>query len=36
MKNEKLINNLKSKHMLNKILSYIKDKNFGDKLLLYS
>ena len=36
MENEKLINNLKSKHMLNKILSYIKDKNFGDKLLLYS
>jgi len=36
MENEKLINNLKSKHMLNKIFSYIKDKNFGDKLLLYS
>jgi len=36
MENETLINNLKSKHMLNKIFSYIKDKNFGDKLLLYS
>ena len=36
MDNEELINNIKSKHILDYILNYIKDKNFKDKLFLYS
>ena len=36
MKSKKLINNIKSKHILDSILNYIKDKNFKDKLFLYS
>ena len=36
MANEELINNIKSKHILNFIFNYIKDKNFKDKLFLYS
>ena len=36
MKSEKLINNVKSKYILDYILDYIKDKNFKDKLFLYS
>ena len=36
MKNKQMINNLKSKHILNYIFNYIKDKNFKDKLFLYS
>ena len=36
MKSKKLINNIKSKDILYYIFSYIKDKNFKDKLFLYS
>ena len=36
MDNGELINNIKSKHILNYIFDYIKDKNFKDKLFLYS
>ena len=37
MKNKtNVINNIKSKHILNSIFNYIKDKNFKDKLFLYS
>ena len=36
MKNKKLINNITSKYILNTIFNYIKDKNFKDKLFLYS
>ena len=36
MENEELINNIKSKHILNYIFNYIEDKNFRDKLFLYS
>ena len=36
VENEKLINNIKSKHILNYIFDYIKDENFKDKLFLYS
>ena len=36
MQKEKLINNIKSKYMLNYILSYIKDQIFKEKLFLYS
>ena len=31
-----IINNIKSKHILNYIFKYIEDKNFQDKLFLYS
>ena len=36
MKNKKLINNIKSKYILDYIFAYIKDKNFKEKLFLYS
>ena len=36
MKNKKIINNIKSKHILYCIFDYIKDKNFKEKLILYS
>ena len=37
MKNKKnIINNIRSKHILNSIFKYIKDKNFQDKLFAYS
>ena len=36
MKSKKLINNTKSKYILDYIFDYIKDKNFKDKLFLYS
>ena len=36
MDNEELINDIKSKYILNYIFNYIKDKNFKDKLFLYS
>ena len=36
MKNKELINNITSKYILNTIFNYIKDKNFKDKLFLYS
>ena len=36
MKNEKLINKIKSKYILNNIINYINDKNFQVKLFLYS
>ena len=32
MENGELINNIKSKHILNYIFNYIEDKNFKDKL----
>ena len=36
IENEYLINNVKSKYILNYIFYYIKEKNFKDKLFLYS
>ena len=36
MEDEELINNIKSKHILNYIFDYIKDKDFRLKLFLYS
>ena len=36
MKNEKLINNIKSKYIFNYIFNYIKDKKFKDILFLYA
>ena len=36
MKNEELLNDIKSKHILNYIFDYIKDENFKVKLFLYS
>ena len=33
---EELINNIKSKHILNYVFKYIEDKNFKEKLFLYS
>ena len=36
MEDESLINNINSKHILNNIFNYIEDKNFKDKLFLYS
>ena len=36
MNKEELINNIKSKHILYHIFNFIKDKNFKDKLFLYS
>ena len=36
MKSKNKINNIKSKHILNFIFNYIKDKNFQEKLFLYS
>ena len=36
MDNDELINNIKSKYILNYIFNYIKDKNYKDKLFLYS
>ena len=36
MKSKKLINNIQSKYILDYILDYIKDKNFKEKLFLYS
>ena len=36
MKNKELINNINSKYILNCIFNYIKDKNFKNKLFLYS
>ena len=36
MKNGELINNIKSKYILNYIFDYIKDKDFQLKLFLYS
>ena len=36
MKNKKLINNIQSKYILDYIFDYIKDKNFKEKLFLYS
>ena len=36
MEDESLINNINSKHILNIIFNYIEDKNFKDKLFLYS
>ena len=36
MEDEELINNINSKHILNIIFNYIEDKNFKDKLFLYS
>ena len=36
MEDESLIKNINSKHILNNIFNYIEDKNFKDKLFLYS
>ena len=36
MDNEELINKIKSKHILNYIFDYIKDKHFKEKLILHS
>mgnify|MGYP003571468917 CR=1 FL=1 len=36
MEGEEVINNLKSKHILNYIFSYVEDKIFKEKLFLYS
>ena len=36
MEGEEVIINLKSKHILNYIFSYVEDKNFKEKLFLYS
>ena len=36
MEKEELINNIKSKYLLNYIFNYVEDKNFKDKLFLYS
>ena len=36
MEKEEFINNINSKHILNNIFNYIEDKNFKDKLFLYS
>ena len=36
MNNKKIFNNIKSKHILNYIFDYIRDKDFKDKLFLYS
>jgi len=36
MKNKHLINNINSKHILNYLFNYIEDKNFKEKLFLYS
>ena len=36
MKSKNIINNIKSNHILNYIFNYIKDKNFQEKLFLYS
>ena len=36
MEVEEIINNINSKHILKYIFNYIEDKNFKDKLFLYS
>ena len=36
MKRKEAINNIASKHILDSIFNFIQDKNFKDKLFLYS